>query len=255
MGSLIRITFLQWRRSPGRIALALYPMFGVVFGVIITFLAGQEMQFNSEVLKVAPIVAIFYTILFGAGIISREREDGVLASVLARPLYRSTYVFSKWIALATASFLGALAFIIMHSLIIFSAMHQINLTDVLVACVETGLTCLGLSATLIAFSTIAPTYGDLFLYGFAWLGLSMYSMLVETINSSVGEMAFVFRPEDMDALMTFQHVLYSFLFPRFDLFTPLHDWPSMVLTFTSNLLGALLMSIFFLNRKEISYGG
>ncbi len=254
MNALIKITILQWMRSPARMALFMYPTIMIVLTTVAGIIATREVPVDLGLFPTVYAVAPFFVIVLSTGIVSREREDGVLASVLVRPIRRSTYIFSKWLALAIAGFVGCVLFIMLATLITsLTGLHQPNLAEIGRALVESFLITLGLSATMVAFSTLSPTYGDLVLYALSWMGavtmLSVISALTEMQREGF------LTQIDADYLLMVAQAYQSFLLPNVQLTTPPHLWLFTALTYLSNLFTALLASVFFLNRKEIGYGG
>lgn len=256
MKSLIKMTLLQWLRSPARVAVFLYPSLGLIASMILALLASEEGIKNPPMMLASAGLAIYFNVVLGVGIVSREREDGVLASFFARPIYRSTYIISRWLALAFASWFGVLLHILFQTLILTSAGQAPNPLFVMQVGAESGLVCLGISATMVAFSTIAPTYGDICLYMFAWFGVLMMMSVISTFNMfTYTEGSSLFQHIDVDYLNFIQQATSAFLLPQVHLDAPPQAWLKMTLTYVSNILAALLISIFFMNRKEISYGG
>lgn len=235
-------------------ALFLYPMIMIVVTTILGTIATREVPIDIGLFPTIYAIAPFFVVALSTGIISREREDGVLASVLVRPIRRSTYIFSKWLALAFASWIGAILFIMLLTAVTWAAgLHAPNLPEIAKAVLETLLIDLGLAATMIAFSTLSPTYGDLFLYAIFWMGWAMLLSTVSAITEMQNEG--VLTQIDTESLFMFLDAFSSFLLPSVQLPVPQHLWLYAGLTYLSNLFGALLASIFFLNRKEIGYGG
>ncbi len=254
MIALIRITMLQWIRSPSRMALFMYPTIMIVLTTVLGIITAHEVPVDLGLFPTIYGIAPFFVIVLATGIVSREREDGVLASVLVRPIRRSTYIFSKWLALALAGWIGSVLFIALLTLLTaLTGLHQPNIAEIGRALLETLLIDIGLAATMVAFSTLSPTYGDLVLYGISWMGwltmLSCITALTEMQHEGL------LTQIDSDYLFMVVEAYKSFLLPNVQFTTPSHLWLFSVLTYLSNLFAALLAAIFFLNRKEIGYGG
>jgi len=251
----MRITWLQWMRSPARLGFVFYLTCVLPIGVAL-------MTFNSAShelgLAEATFVALGLNLVLGAGIICREREDGVIATVLSRPIRRSTYVLAKWLALALASWAGTLLFIALQCLIFyFSYWHPIDLLLILKATAECAFLAFGLAATMVALSSWAPSYGDLVLYGVAWVFLMMISSFVEvleTIPIAPNSLMTLFRPAAA-SLHHLSEALFAILMPMVNLPIAHGLWLHTLIMYMSNLFGALLFAIWWLNRKEITYGG
>lgn len=254
MNALIRITILQWIRSPARVALFMYPTIMIVLTTVAGIIVTREIPVDMGLFPTIYAVAPFFVIVLSTGIVSREREDGVLASVLVRPIRRSTYIFSKWIALALAGWVGCALFIALLTLITaLTGLHKPDILEIGRALVECFLIDLGLAATMVAFSTLSPTYGDLVLYGFSWMGCLTMNSILSALTEMQREG--LLTQLDADYMFMLAQAYQSFLLPTIQLTTPPHLWLLTGLTYLSNLFTALLAAVFFLNRKEIGYGG
>ncbi len=108
-------------------------------------------------------------VLFSAGIVSRDIRSGALQMLLARPIYRSTYLFGR--------FLGALAleglYLLAAGLSAWAAGrifgHPVSPGALLLPAAGTFLQTSLYGAILLLFSTFLPGYGDVLTYVLLWI--------------------------------------------------------------------------------------
>lgn len=185
-------------------------------------------------------VAIWPVLVLGAGVIGRDLSSGVLQLILARPVSRPEYVFSRWLGLAAASFtvcLVAWALVVPFSL----ATGGATIPEALRLLSEYLLSTLALSAVVTGLSTLAPGFSDLALLLLGYL--------------SGGGMQLVGQFKHIDALARLGTEVQQTLLPQFAWKAvtegSFHVYP--LITWASTILLFLWLGIFTLNRRELSY--
>lgn len=260
MKNLIWITWVGWWRTPGRIIPLIWLMLLCACGPSIgmTFMKdAAAAPCDGSVFGLTGWVALFS---LAAGVISRERESGTLATIFARPVTRATYVLSKWIALFSAAvFVGTISLLI--SLLVYALTQPAliawaSIPNMLSTCT---FLLLGLSAVFVLCSSFGAVTSDLssFLTVVGMAGMiSMVAMaevppsclvtlppcLVYAYNSIRGLCFDVMQP------------LWFFLIPFVKFPIEPHRVVGTLLAFFSNLTLCLLVTVWLINRREVGYG-
>jgi ABC-type transport system involved in multi-copper enzyme maturation permease subunit len=229
--TLIRAFWLERFTSPVRLLLVFMTL---GLSLLITF-------FHTPVELPTWEWTMYFTLILGAGIIGRDLSTGVLQLILARPVRRVEYVFSRWAALGTAALgLTLIGWIIALPFSVSGG--NLTIPKVLVLLTEHLLTAYGLAAVITAFSALVAGFGDLAL----WLAGLMISFSIGAFGT--------FAKQSWARRLAGE--LIETLIPHFSIdrlsadgsfhYTPIIAWFSTV--FLSLLLATVAM-----NRKELSY--
>jgi ABC-type transport system involved in multi-copper enzyme maturation permease subunit len=259
---IIAATWRIWLRSPGRVAcILMYVILSQPAGLCFEICSSPEVLTRAHSFAGSSIIGLAAVLILGAGIISYDKEKGILATIFARPIRRSNYIFAKWAALCIASFAAsALGMFLQLIIYLVSAPNANDLGYFAQALLENAITIVGSSAALVAMSTLLPLYGDIFI--FALLGLGMFSL--HTMGSTeLFSLKYAQGPAFADAryhtalAKIYQEsadALQLFLFPQM----PFEAMPAtlarVVICYLSNVISSLLFAVWLLNRKEITYG-
>lgn len=110
--------------------------------------------------------SLWLTLILGAGVIGRDLSSGVLQLILARPVGRAEYVWSRWLGLALS--VSALAFLAWLIVVPFALLNGACTSgQALRILAEHLLLAFGLSAVITGLSSLVSGFGDL---GFLLLG-------------------------------------------------------------------------------------
>ncbi len=181
------------------------------------------------------------TLVFAVGMIGQDVSSGVLQLILARPVRRSDYVLTRWLAVG----LGASAASVAQTLLAWAAMatHDLAPTLGVIAQFTLGreLEIFGLAATMALLSCLIGGVGDLALFA-----------LVSVLGGLLGLIG-QFRHSDL--LIALSHELGALTSPRIEMAQLASGHPSWfaIATYASNLTLCLLVAIVVMNRKELSY--
>ncbi|HVP39334.1 MAG TPA: hypothetical protein VMS93_09150 [Candidatus Saccharimonadales bacterium] len=228
--TLIRALLLQRMLSPVRICLV------VAFFLFPLMLAAFEAD-----ARMANMDYVFVLIL-GAGMVGQDVTSGVLQGLLARPVRRSEYLVSRWLAVALGSAFLTLLLAALGYLIAAARGNAADLGPVAVRACEGVLTDFGVAAVLAFFSSWMNGLGDLAVFLMASLG----AQLCEGIGSIKPAWEWVARVgREFDGCLS----------PRLDLTQALGPGVSAfaVVSYFSTVTLCLALAIVILNRRELSY--
>ncbi len=203
-----------------------------------------------------PCMASFFTLLWAAGVIGREVQNGTIALVLARPISIATYVYSKWFAVAFAASLCAVEAVFCEHII--SAVNCPALlwrTEFLTNGVERVLLCFGTAAFLILLSSMVSGLKDLALlagYGFTFMVFASVSSMVHHLCAAAH-----FDPDlARGAFRAIEHVFGGIIFPYVQLsvfFSGDLFALGSIVSYLTLITCSLALAIKVLTRKEFSY--
>lgn len=186
---------------------------------------------------------LFYVWILGAGVIGADVSSGVLHMLFTRPLRRSTYVIGRWIGL------------VIGALVVYEAQVLIGLAAALaggkdLAVLSIGpdlaaavVTIVGASAAIVFLSSLISGYGDIRIVLLLWVTSGMLVML-----QAEGILPI--------ACAISRDCLVAFLQPKLDF--PMiwsgrpFGWLDAV-PFVTVVVSSLVLAVFMMNRKEISY--
>jgi ABC-type transport system involved in multi-copper enzyme maturation permease subunit len=203
-------------------------------------------------------------IILGTGIIGRDLSSGVLPLVFARPISRAQYVFTKWLTLSlTAIILAFAQCLVIH---LFSALFSpdtFSNAAFLIACADVLLVCFGFAGVMVLFSALKSG-------SFAGTGIWLLSLLLVAAMLQYGarqpvpvqpnmQGGSVIMINLLNGLIPIANQVGSFLLSFFanktsimEIYPNGVDWLS-VTAYLSNLALALVLAIYLMNRRELTY--
>lgn len=181
-------------------------------------------------------------LVLGAGMIGQDISSGVLQLLFARPVRRTSYVVSRWLAIAVAA--SAVTLLQLAAATALMATHGSApaAQDVLVFGLARVSEAFGLAAVLALLSSLVPGLGDLGLY------------LLLTIGAGVVQMAGQVKGWPWLGRMGAE--LQASLLPSIDLAHLLHASPQLwfpIVSYASTVTLCLALAIVAVNRRELSY--
>lgn len=179
--------------------------------------------------------------VLAAGMIGQDVSSGVLQLIFARPVRRSEYVLSRWLAVAFGASVASLLQIGIYWAL--AAARGSSPTYEIVAQFAVGreLQIFGVAATMALLSSLIGGLGDLAIY-------ALFSILG-------GIVVMVGQLRNSTALTWIGQEIGSLLSPRIEVAQIVAGSPSWfaLATYASNLTLCLLLAILILNKKELSY--
>jgi ABC-type transport system involved in multi-copper enzyme maturation permease subunit len=245
------------------------PLIWIAVGIVFFFTIGTSV-FGLVLLKWPEFQVLSgnsgatFAIILGTGIIGRDLSSGVLPLVFARPISRANYVFSKWLTLSlTAIILSFAQCIVIHLFAFLLSPDAFSNEAFLAACADTLFVCFGFSAVMVLFSALKSGT-------FAGTGIWLLSLLVVAVMMQYGGREPIAVTADMQAgrvlainllngLIPVASTVGTFLLSFFANKTSLLqicqngvDWLN-VTTYLSNVALALVLAIYLMNRRELTY--
>lgn len=217
-----------------------------------------EKRFPTELIS-EPGNMIAFVLACGSGCIGGQLNDGTLSLVLSRPLKISSYVVSKWLAVAVASTIASMMQLVSELIVAyFRTPHLLDFGQILTNGIERILICFGFSAVLMFFSSIVSSSKDLAIYLVCYLVSQVCGMLAqirpETLPEGAGRIAASLL---VPPVALFYQFINFVLAPNIDLSPLRNHFPinwvgctayfAVVACFTS-------LCIYSLNRRELPYG-
>ncbi len=260
MKNLVWATWIGWWRTPGRIAPLIVLLLLCVCGpsLTMTFSAdGEAMNYRGEVAGLTGMVALFY---LATGIISKERESGTLATIFARPVSRTTYVLSKWLALSSAVLAVALiAGLLLLCVYALTRPELIIWSDIPYSVLSSALLLVSLSSVMVLCSTFGAVSSDLSSFGGA-VGALLTVLLIA--YSDVPESSLATLPSWLVCIYLWvRSSCFDVLRPAVFFLFPLIIFPQdlrtvfcLLLEYFSNLSIVLMVASWLINRREVGYG-
>jgi hypothetical protein len=182
-----------------------------------------------------------FVLVLGAGMVGQDVSSGVLPGLLARPVRRSEYAVSRWLAVAAA----AAALVLLQAAMVFGIQVLRGATPALAAAatgaVEAVFKVFGLSAVLLLLSCCVNGLGD--------LGLYLLGTLAGQLLQGVGQLkSWVWMERagsELSGLLGPKLELAQLAGAGFSAFA--------VVSYLSTLTLCLALAIVIMNRKELSY--
>lgn len=181
-------------------------------------------------------------LVLGAGLIGQDISSGVLQLLFARPVTRSSYVLSRWIAVALASVALCIVQALLCALILSLRGAPPDIHVLLYLIGDNAFLALGLGAVITLFSTLLGGFGDLAIL----LVLTVTGKVLEGI-AQVANSPILGRVGTEIGNFVLPKVSIAQLFGSAD--TP---W-FMIASYASTLTLCLALAIVVMNRKELSY--
>lgn len=260
MKNIIWVTWLGWWRTPGRIMPLVVLMFIAACGPCLTMTFTPDAEAppcNGLAFGTAAIVALFS---FTAGIISRERESGTIATIFSRPINRSTYVLAKWLALASAAiFVGLMNQLVSLLVYGFTIPSLIHWSVMPLIMVQSSLIVFGMSAVFILCSSIGSSNSDLSTY-LASVSAAFLIMMIGQTEVPASALATLpaWTVSAYQVVRSFcmnvTEPLWFFLIPFFNSTNEWEQITSQLIAYFSNITLTLTAAILLMNKREVGYG-
>jgi len=184
----------------------------------------------------------FFALALGAGMIGQDVSSGTLPLLLARPVSRAEYVFSRWGATAAGAFVALLLQALTAAAIMLARGAPVPWGDAGLFLANGALTVLGAAALLALLSSLAGGLGDIGLL----LLLFITGQVVQKI-AMVRSWMWLVRGADE---------LLGALKPALELGALTHGgavpWYALV-SWLSSVTLCLALAIVVMNRRELSY--
>ncbi len=204
---------------------------------------------------------LLFAVILGTGIIGRDLSSGVLPLVFARPLSRANYVFSKWLTLSIAAIVLSLAqCLIIHLLFLIFSPATFSNQGLLVASADILFVSFGTAAVMILFSALKSG-------SFAGTGIWLLTLAIVVAMLQFGAHEPIAAGSHganlgatvFNALIPVMSKTGNFLLPFLgnraslaEIFQSGVDW-LIITTYLSNLALALVLAIYVMNRRELTY--
>lgn len=195
--------------------------------------------------RLTPVTdTLIIPLALGLGALGMDTSEGMLPVLLTRPLPRSAYVLGHWAALATAAcFWSLMQLLLQWGLIQAFAFHPLHTEELLYNAGDRISLCFGMAAVLVCFSARLPSFGNVLFWGVLYY-------FVNTVLPGLG-------PDDpLQVTFVLRRYLEGLIVPMLDFrrtfsATPV-SWFRLT-TYLSNVSLLLLLAIYILNRREVSY--
>jgi ABC-type transport system involved in multi-copper enzyme maturation permease subunit len=186
---------------------------------------------------------LMFGLILAAGAIGQEIASGVLTLTFARPITRSAYVLSRWLAAGALASGLALAQLAMGAAIVLARGGAAPAAGDLAAyALEGVLLAFTGSAVLVMLSSIATGLGDVGL----WVTGIFLGKMVEGLGQ-IKEWPVVVRAAQEVQGFLYPQVRLGWLFGHGD-----PSWFALV-SVVSTLALSLAVAVMVVNRKELSY--
>jgi len=184
----------------------------------------------------------FLALALAAGMIGQDLSSGTLQLLLARPVTRAQYVFSRWGAVATGTFLLVVLQMSCAAFIMLVRGVPVPWDQAALHLGNSALLALGTAAVMALLSSLAAGLGD--------LGLLFTVFLSAQVLEKVG----MFK--SWEWLVRGAGELLRGLKPELDLAPFLHGGPIAwfaVVAYLSTVTLCLGLAVVVMNRRELSY--
>ncbi len=184
----------------------------------------------------------FLALALAAGMIGEDVSSGTLQLLLARPVTRRQYVFSKWVAVAGGTSLVVVAQLLLAALVIALRGASVSWGGAALLLANDVLLAFGISAVMSLLSALVPGLGD--------LGLLFLAFLSTQVLGGLGSL------KSWGALERATQELQRVLKPELNVWPLLHGdpaSPAAVASYLSTVTLCLALAVMVMNRKELSY--
>ena len=230
--TLVAVLARQRLNSPMRVVMTLF-FFGT--GLI-------AVAFTGSLGALSKGQQVVFGYVIAAGLIGQEVSSGVLTLTFARPLRRSEYVVGRWIGACAIASAWVLLQVLMAAGIASLRGGNPTLEQAALRAAEGVLAVTGASAVLLMFSSLVP--------GLADLGLVVLALIVGGVLTAAGghwQIAWLTRTGDE---------IHRFIDASLDLGSLFGkgtvSWFEIT-SYLSTLAICLVVAIWAVNRKELSY--
>ncbi len=184
----------------------------------------------------------FLTLALAAGMIGQDLSSGTLQLLLARPVTRAQYVFSRWGAVAAGTFLVVVLQTLVAALIMALRGAPVPWGEAALHLGNNALIALGMAAVMALLSSLAGGLGD--------LGLLVLVFISAQVLEKVGQF------KSWDWLVRGAGELLRVIKPELDLAPLFHGGPVAwiaVISYLSTVTLCLGLAVVVMNRRELSY--
>ena len=185
--------------------------------------------------------AIPLAMVLAVGMIGQDVSSGVLQLIFARPVRRSEYVLSRWLAVSLGASLLSLVQIGFYVALAAARGMAPSADAVLQFALGRELQIFGVAATMALLSSLIGGVGDLAIYALLTIMGGVVGMIGQLRQSGV--------------ITWIGHEIGTLVSPKIEIAQIVAGSPSWfaIATYASNLTLCLLLAILILNRKELSY--
>ena len=184
----------------------------------------------------------FIALALAAGMIGQDLSSGILQLLLARPVTRAQYVFSRWGAVAAGTFLITVLQTLAAALIMALRGAPVQWDQAALFLANNALLALGTAAVMALLSSLAAGLGDLGLLFLVFISAQVLEKLGmlkswEWLARGAGELSRGLKPE-------------------LDLAPFFHGGPVAwfaVVSYLSTVTLCLGLAVMVMNRRELSY--
>lgn len=185
--------------------------------------------------------AVPLAMVLAVGMIGQDVSSGVLQLIFARPVRRSEYVLSRWLAVSLGASLLSLVQIGFYVALAAARGAAPSADAVLQFALGRELQIFGVAATMALLSSLIGGVGDLAIYALLTIMGGVVGMIGQLRQSGV--------------ITWIGHEIGTLVSPKIEIAQIVAGSPSWfaIATYASNLTLCLLLAILILNRKELSY--
>ena len=204
------------------------------FGTLVVVLCASQipMAVARESLEDPVLILV---LLLGGGSVGKDVSSGVLPLLFTRPLVRTNYVLTKWLALASAIAILATATLLAEAAWMAHRGAGLPGAEIAGAVFTSVTSAFGMTAVLLFFSVLVSGYSDVLL----WIGLLFLPSLAHRyVPRRVAEEWRMFLHPSLDWGVTFGGASISWF---------------RLSSYLSTVTLCLCLAALAANRKELSY--
>lgn len=186
--------------------------------------------------------AAAFAVVLASGLFGLEISSGAMLLVFTRPITRSSYVLSRFAAVAAAAVALSLLQLACQAALIRARGGDIPADLFAFAAADRAFLAVGVASVFALFSSVGSSVADLFL----WAGGNVLAAALEASGRAASVPAAQWAGRAIEASMN----------PRLDLYRVMFSSPpgwSELLRYAATVLMCLTISISLMNRKELSY--
>ena len=180
-------------------------------------------------------VSVLFALVLSAGLVGKDVSSGALALLFTRPIRRSEYLLSRWLAGGLSAAVLGLAVLLAQFLVLRGRGVEVSGVELLSTAGKGVTGAFGLAAVLVFFSTLVRGIGD--------IGLWFVANLLVIVCEPAG-------------LRRLEQELHGLLVPQVDFGRALASEPISwfaIVSYASSVTLFLGLALLMINRKEVSY--
>lgn len=247
-------TIEQWLVNPN------YMQIWVLYFICLLFGSSgglMLLEYNpEETYLFHPLYMLPFIMMLGAGIVGKDEASGVLGVVLARPIKRSTFIITKWLALSVmCSSISLLLLIVEQTAATVTFPYLVPNQEFVINAIGRVSLCFGVSASMVALSSIGKQNNDFALW-IAILWCASILKMMSTIHiygNSTEEQVIRFLLPLWDAA---SRLMFQFTLPKLDFESITRNdgisWFGLSAYFCTIAI-SLVAACIFTNKKEVTY--